>query len=104
MNIFSVSSLVSGPRKTLSNMQRNMAEADPVTGEELRVFNMPMFRGSAIHDYAIKKLPKFYAYEKISVREEFTYEWRDPELKTIIIQGHPDFVHYGKLELGDAVF
>lgn len=102
-NVFSISSLVSGPGTTYGNYKRNIAERDPVTGEEPKVFNTGMFRGSAIHDYSIEKLPKFYAYEKITVREEFAYEWKDPSLKTIVIVGHPDFVHYGELRLGDLI-
>jgi hypothetical protein len=102
-NVFSVSALVSGPGNTAYQYRRTLEETD-ANGEEAKVFNYAMFRGSAIHDYSNKKLSTFYSYEKQGVREEFPYAWRDPAYKTIVIQGHPDLVHYGRLVLDGVVY
>ncbi|SRR5713101_3290900 len=102
-NVFSVSSLVSGPGTTASNYRRTLEETDE-DGEEAKVFSYSMFRGTAVHDYSNEKLAKFYSYSKLSVREEFEHPWKDPAYKTIIMQGHPDLVHYGRLIHGDVVF
>jgi hypothetical protein len=102
-NVFSVSTLVSGPG-TASYQYRSKLENTAVDGEEEKVFNYAMFRGSAIHDYANQKLVKFYSYEKITIKEEFAHDWKDPNFQTIIMKGHPDLVHYGRLEFAGIVF
>ncbi len=103
MNVFSVSALVSGPGSAAYKYRETLANTDE-NGEEEKVFSYAMFRGSAVHDYVNQKLTNFYSYEKLVVRDEFPYEWKDPNFKTIIIQGHPDLVHYGRLVLDDIVF
>src|SRR6266699_1529715 len=102
-NVFSVSALVNGPGSAAYKYKETLANTDE-NGEEEKFFNYAMFRGSAIHDYANEKLVTFYSYEKLKVREVFNYEWKDPNFKTIIMQGHPDLVHYGRLVLDDIVF
>jgi hypothetical protein len=103
LNVFSVSALVSGPG-TAAYKHRENLKAEENGEEEEKIFNYAMFRGSAVHDYANQKLVTFYSYEKLMVREEFGYEWKDPNFKTIIMKGHPDLVHYGRLELDGIVF
>jgi hypothetical protein len=102
-NQFSVSSLVSGPGSTLGQRRRTLENTNKETGEEAKVFSFAMFRGSAIHDYANQKLAYWYSYEKLNTSYEFEYPWKDPNYKTIIMSGHPDLVHYGKLSIGDTV-
>src|SRR6266566_1950595 len=101
-NVFSVSQLVSGPGA--ASYQRRQTLENVVNGEEEKIFSYAMFRGSAIHDYANQKLATFYSYEKQTVREEFPYQWKDPNFSTIIMNGHPDLVHYGRLVLDDVVY
>jgi hypothetical protein len=102
-NVFSVSALVSGPGSTVGQRKRTLETIDQ-NGEEEKIFNYAMFRGSAVHDYSNQKLATFYSYEKLVVREEFPFAWKDPAYKTIIIQGHPDLVHYGRLVLDGVTF
>ncbi len=101
-NVFSVSQLVSGPGA--ASYQRRQTLENTVNGEEEKIFSYAMFRGSAIHDYANQKLSTFYSYEKMEVKEEFPYTWKDQSFNTIIMKGHPDLVHYGRLVLDDVVY
>lgn len=90
-NEFSVSQLVSGPGNALSYRKRNqVVKRDDGTEEEPEVFNVSMFRGSAIHKYAESYLPDWYAYERLVIKESIPYSWRDGT-QDIILYGHPDF-------------
>ncbi len=117
-NVFSVSTLTSGPGTALGYRARNAKEA---SGDEPLVFNAAMYRGSAIHKYTEEKLPDWFPYETavdkhkcpncgynhaipgserpIYVREIFEYKWKEgtldskgQPLKDLVIYGHPDFV------------
>ncbi len=98
-NVFSVSTLVNGPGTAVGNRKRTLAAVNVETGEEAKIFNMAMFRGSAIHKYSEFKLPDWHSYgsetgttKKLFVREVIPYEWQDGVTKGIEIIGHPDFV------------
>jgi len=108
-NVFSVSALTSGPGSAVSQRKQTLKNTDAETGEEAKVFNMAMFRGSAIHKYAEEKLPDWHAYgseqekcptclhwavsgKKLYLKETIPFVWQDGVTKDIVIIGHPDFV------------